>query len=148
MNIILGIQAFKYRLKSWESWENFAGRFPSWFLCGKKNCQRLLVNCSFARQIEHGIKYACGCLTFYFRCMIGCMQNLLVHWPRLKLYENVKSRTLNRVFQVDFVVWCPHLTNYILNLKERTSRAFHITYISLVVQPTNHPPPPPPPYIV
>lgn len=104
MNIILGIQAFKYRLKSWESWENFAGRFPTWFLCGKKNCQRLLVNCSFARQIEHGIKYACGCLTFYFRCMIGCMQNLLVHWPRLKLYENVKSRTLNRVFQVDFVV--------------------------------------------
>lgn len=36
MNIILSIQAFKYRLKSWESWGNIAGRFPTWFLCEKK----------------------------------------------------------------------------------------------------------------
>lgn len=46
--------------------------------------------------------------------------------------KNVKSWTFNRAFHVDFAVWYPYLTHYILNLKERISRPFHIA--SLVVQ--------------
>lgn len=144
MNIILSIQAFKYRLKSWESWRNIAGRFPTWFLCEKK--LPALIGKLFFCQANSTRDQICVWVSDFllqvydFQINLVACKTYLCIDPDWNYMKNVKSRTLNWVIQVDFVVWCPHRTHYMLNLKERTSRAFHITCISLVVQPTNPPP--------